>query len=127
MTHKATLNKHVSFVIFCPVNNPDSITFILSVAPRITPFAFEDSPINAGEYASIQCTVPNGDLPINIEWNFNGQSIKQYSEITISKIGRRGSSLTLESITHNLSGNFTCIASNTAGYYQHTAELLVNG
>lgn len=102
------------------------VIFLL-VAPRITPFAFEDSPINAGEYTTIQCAVPNGDLPINVEWKFNGNSLKQYSEITISKAGRRGSLLTIESVSHNLAGNYTCIASNKAGSYQHTAELLVNG
>lgn len=97
------------------------------VAPRITPFAFEDSSINAGEYATVQCAVPNGDLPMNIEWKFNGESLKQYSEISISKIGKRGSILTIESVSYNLAGNYTCIGTNRAGSYQHTAELSVNG
>lgn len=83
--------------------------------------------MNEGEYTSLTCMVPSGDFPINIEWNFNGQDIKKYIEISVSKAGRRGSLLTIESVTYNLAGNFTCIALNKAWSYQHTAELLVNG
>lgn len=97
------------------------------VAPRITPFSFEDNPINAGDYVSLTCMAPYGDLPINVEWKFNGNSLKQYSEMTVAKAGRRGSLLTIESVSYNLAGNYTCVASNRAGYYQQTAELLVNG
>lgn len=103
------------------------IIFTYLVPPRIAPFSFEEGPINSGDYASIQCTVPNGDLPINIEWTFNGDNFRQYAEIVVSKNGRRGSTLTIDSVSYSLAGNYTCIASNRAGYYQHTAQLLVNG
>lgn len=100
---------------------------ICLVPPRITPFEFEDGPINAGEYTSIQCMVPSGDLPLNITWLFNGKNIKNYQEISVSKTGRRGSTLMIESTSYSLSGNFTCVASNQAGEMQYTAELQVNG
>lgn len=93
----------------------------------MAPFAFEEGPINAGDYASIQCTVPNGDLPLRIEWSFNGENVKRFSEITVAKSGRRGSTLTIDPVSYTLAGNYTCLASNSAGFYQHTAQLLVNG
>lgn len=71
--------------------------------------------------------VPNGDLPLTIEWTLNGESVKQFPQISLSKSGRRGSMLTIESVSDNLAGNYTCFASNKAGFYQHTAELHVNG
>lgn len=97
------------------------------VPPRVTPFVFEDSPINSGDYASVQCTVPKGDLPIKITWKLNGDNIENHPEISISKNGRRGSALTIESISHSLAGNYTCSAENKAGISEHTANLLVNG
>lgn len=97
------------------------------VPPRIAPFNFEQESINAGEYAYVQCMIPNGDLPIGIDWTFNGVNVKKYAEMSISKIGKRGSTLTIDHVTYNLAGNYTCVASNNAGSYQHTAQLLVNG
>lgn len=98
-----------------------------AVPPRIPSFSFEEGPINAGDYASIQCTVPNGDLPINIEWSVNGENVNGYPEISVSKSGRRGSTLTIDPVSYKLAGNYTCVASNRAGFYQHTAQLFVNG
>lgn len=102
------------------------ISFVL-VPPRITPFAFEDSPINAGEYATIQCIVPNGDLPISISWKVNEDPVENHPDISLSKVGRRGSALTIESISYSLTGNFTCLAVNSAGISQYTTLLQVNG
>lgn len=97
------------------------------MAPRVTPFVFEDSPINSGDYASVTCTVPDGDLPIKITWKLNGKAAGTYPDISISKIGRRGSALTIESISHGLAGNFTCAATNKAGYSEYSTNLQVNG
>lgn len=98
-----------------------------SVPPRITPFAFDDGPINAGEYTSLTCMAPSGDLPLNITWLFNGKSVNGYQEISTTKAGRRGSNLMIESASYYLSGNYTCVAMNNAGTYHYSAELLVNG
>lgn len=70
---------------------------------------------------------PSGDLPLNVTWLFNGKSVKSYHEISVTKVGRRGASLMIESATYSLSGNYTCRASNSAGSFEYTTELLVNG
>lgn len=75
----------------------------------------------------MQCMVSSGDLPLNISWVFNGKDIRKFQEISVSKVGRRGSTLMIESTSYSLSGNYTCVAVNKAGASEYTAELLVNG
>lgn len=97
------------------------------VAPRIAPFSFEETPLHSGQYAFIQCVVPDGDLPIDINWQFNGRNIDEFPDIVVAKAGRRGSTLTIESITYSLAGNYSCHAKNKAGLFVYTAQLQVNG
>lgn len=35
--------------------------------------------------------------------------------------------MTIESISHSLAGNYTCVAQNWAGFSEYTADLHVNG
>lgn len=98
-----------------------------TVPPRITPFSFEDNPLQDGQYVQVTCLASEGDLPIKIEWTLNGESTKQFSEITVAAMGQRSSILSIESASYAVAGNFSCTASNLAGHSSHTAELLVTG
>lgn len=69
----------------------------------------------------------DGDLPLKIEWLLNGKELNDFSDITISSAGRRGSILTIESTQYEHAGNFTCNAENEAGKVDYTAGLQVNG
>lgn len=97
------------------------------VAPRITPFYFEDNPLHSGEYAQINCLVAVGDIPITIDWSLNGEAIDNHQEITVSKGGKRSSMVTIESVSYSNAGNYSCHAKNAAGENVFTTELLVNG
>lgn len=99
----------------------------LPVPPRITPFYFEDNPVHAGQYIQITCLAPEGDIPIDIEWELNGKPIGNFQEISTSKMGKRSSFLTIESVSHLNAGNYTCRATNKAENFQYVAELNVNG
>lgn len=101
--------------------------FFALVLPRITPFAFEDNPVHEGQFAQISCSASEGDLPLTMEWTLNSQSIRRYSEIAVSNIGKRTSILVIESVSYTHAGNYTCTARNAAGGSSYTAELLVNG
>lgn len=103
--------------IFCP----------FPVLPRIVPFSFEDGPASSGQDISITCTVPEGDLPIDISWFLNDKSINEYSGITTVKAGKRNQVLNIETVAAEHSGNFTCVANNKAGSVRYTADLFVNG
>lgn len=98
------------------------------MAPQIIPFNFGEDPVNAGDMTSIQCTVNKGDFPITIEWYFNNIRLEKMSfGILISVTSKRISTLSIESITAQHGGLFTCVASNNAGNTNYTSELIVNG
>lgn len=104
--------------LFCP--NP--------VPPQIMPFDFGDEPTNYGESTAVQCMITKGDLPLTINWSLNNQLIYNTNNgITINKMSSRLSSLSIESINDRHRGIFKCIASNSAGVDELSAELKVNG
>lgn len=73
------------------------------------------------------CHVAKGDLPLKISWIHNGLPLFSHLGIITNKIGDRISLLTINSVKAINSGNYTCIATNVAGYTSVTAELLING
>lgn len=95
--------------------------------PRIIPFSFEENPLHEGQYAQLNCLVAEGDLPIDIEWTLNGEPLERFSEISFTKVGKRNSILTIESVSHINAGNYTCKARNIAGESAHVTQLQVNG
>lgn len=104
----------------CPLSHLS--IFVLSVAPVITPFAFESSPMNAGGFTMLHCTVPLGDLPLNITWAYPRPGLA-----SVRQVADRIAMLTIESLSAYHAGDYTCHASNDAGTATHMATLLVNG
>ncbi|XP_039227508.1 Down syndrome cell adhesion molecule-like protein Dscam2 isoform X45 [Drosophila yakuba] len=102
-----------------------SLEVQVMVLPRIIPFAFEEGPAQVGQYLTLHCSVPGGDLPMNINWTLDGQSISEDLGITTARVGRRGSVLTIEAVEASHAGNFTCHARNLAGHQQFTTPLNV--
>jgi Down syndrome cell adhesion molecule-like protein 1 len=97
------------------------------VLPQIVPFDFGDEAINSMDMVSASCTVNKGDTPIDIGWRFNNQSLYTNNGVLVSRTSQRISVLSIESVKHRHTGNYTCIAKNSAGVVQHTAVLHVNG
>lgn len=95
--------------------------------PKIATFSFGDEPLNFGESASAQCTISGGDLPVEFKWLLNGVEIPLYLEVSTSKIGKRINVLSIESVTADHSGNYSCVVSNQAGAAEFTAPLIVIG
>lgn len=95
--------------------------------PRITPFYFEDNPVHSGQYVQVSCSVTEGDFPINIFWQLNGEIVSNVADTTVTPVGKRTSSLEIESVTYKHAGNYTCTATNQAGAAVFTTGLLVNG
>lgn len=83
--------------------------------------------MNDGDTASVQCTVTKGDNPVQFDWFLNGQLIKNMNGIFINQLGKRISTLHIDSVNAEHSGEYTCRAKNLAGSTNHTAVLLVNG
>lgn len=112
--------------IFCCCSN-FIFPLCFKVPPKITPFDFGDEPANFGDSVTVQCTISKGDLPVDINWLFNGYALNDYLGATTSKIGKKVSVLTIDSVNGHNAGNYTCIARNKAQTSEYTAELVVNG
>lgn len=91
------------------------------------PFSFEDGPASSGQDITVTCTVPEGDLPLELTWYLNNKNIEEYSGITSAKFGKRNLVLNIESVRAEHSGNYTCLANNKAGTVSYTTELKVYG
>ncbi|XP_063975858.1 cell adhesion molecule Dscam1 isoform X3 [Diachasmimorpha longicaudata] len=98
------------------------------VAPQIVPFSIGEEPANWGEQVSAMCSVLKGDQPIEIRWSLNSEPIthQSHSDITITKSGKMISLLSIDAVTAQHAGEYTCEASNQAGGVSHSATLVVN-
>lgn len=99
------------------------------VAPQIAPFTIGEEPANWGEQVSAICSVLKGDQPIEIRWSLNSQPIDRhsFSDISITKSGKMISLLSIDSVSAQHAGEYTCEASNQAGGTSRSATLVVNG
>lgn len=79
------------------------------------------------DMVSASCTVNKGDLPIKITWVRNNQPIYSNDGVSISRTNQRISIVSIESVRDRHSGNYTCIAENSAGSVNYTTSLWVNG
>lgn len=92
------------------------------------PFTFGDDPVSPGDSIGVQCVITKGDVPIQIDWMFNDQSLRTgQNGINIINISTKTSLLNIVSINAQHRGNYTCIAKNKAGLSEFAAELKVNG
>lgn len=98
-----------------------------SVSPQINHFDFGDETINSGDMATASCAVTKGDFPLNITWVFNDLPLNVVHGVTISRVNKRISTLSIESARAEDSGKYTCLAENAAGKSEYSSLLNVNG
>ena len=100
------------------------------VKPEIEPFSFNLNTVNGKNTAKVLCTVITGDLPIDIKWLKNGHPLTASSaakNLSITQLDDMMVMLRLSTLTVNDSGNYTCLARNTAGEARYTTTLYVKG
>lgn len=99
-----------------------------AVAPKMMPFTFGNDPLESSQSTTVQCSITTGDLPLNIEWLFNGKPIAaELEDVIVSKISKRAGALSIESVSAKHVGNYTCVGRNAAGNASYTTQLLLNG
>ena len=91
------------------------------------PFSFGDEPFTSGASAHTVCAATEGDLPMDINWIFEGQKHSSMMGIATLKVGPRSNMLTIESVAAAHSGQYTCMARNGAGSRNFTTSLIVYG
>ncbi|CAH1646621.1 unnamed protein product [Spodoptera littoralis] len=98
------------------------------VPPLIMPFNFGEVPFNPGDTALVNCVATKGDLPLDISWTFSSETIDSslQRDITTMPLNPRASILTINSVSANHQGNYTCIVQNAAGRAEYAATLVVN-
>ena len=96
-------------------------------APEIVPFSFGADVVNHREFAQLTCVVRKGDEPLSITWSLKGDDISSDPSMSTNVLGSRVSMLTITSVEHRHSGEYTCRAENPAGIATHSTELRVNG
>ncbi|CAB4063838.1 DSCAM [Lepeophtheirus salmonis] len=118
----------------CTISNERSVSarenFELSVAipPKIEPFHFKDD-LQVGGRIRVSCTASLGDLPIKFEWLFNSHRLlegEHSNGISITTVDAFSSSLVIPKLSTGHSGNFTCVASNSAASDTFSSSLTVN-
>lgn len=102
-------------------------SYLLAVPPKLSPFAITDEPLALGDYFQLMCTVLHGDTPLNITWYFNDEPITYIEGITKLMISKRSSSLNIDSVSGQHSGNYTCIGANAAGRAIISTTLSIRG
>lgn len=99
----------------------------ISVPPKLAPFAVNDDPLHLGDFFQLNCAVIHGDFPYNITWLFNEQPVNYLSGVSILMVGKRSSSLNIDSVSGQHAGNYSCIGSNTAGTAVISTSLSIRG
>jgi len=82
--------------------------------------------LKEGVYFSTFCTVNEGSLPLFFSWHKDNQVIAD-SNVKISSINERSSTLSIEKVSANDSGNYTCHVRNAFGNDEHTISLIIKG
>ncbi|XP_023225157.1 Down syndrome cell adhesion molecule homolog [Centruroides sculpturatus] len=94
-----------------------------SEAPKIQPFVLPDG-LSIGNKASMSCSVVSGEPPLAFSWLKNGKNIETNDKIQIRQY-EDVSFLSIEPLTHNSNGNYTCLVKNNFGSDEFTLSLLV--
>ena len=89
--------------------------------------SFGNDVVDEGDYGQLFCSVIRGDAPFSFTWSLHGDIVHTEPGLTTNQIGGRTSILTIDSIGHRHSGQYTCTVSNAAGQASETTMLRVNG
>lgn len=110
-----------------PARLRDRLFLLFPVIPKLLPFTFGENPLNSGQVVTVPCAVVEGDQPLKLRWTLNGHTISPHSGISIVDLGGRGAILSIGSVQATHAGTYTCIAENSAGRHELSADLIVNG
>ncbi|XP_066154117.1 cell adhesion molecule Dscam1 isoform X2 [Euwallacea fornicatus] len=98
------------------------------VPPKILPINPMTDLLREGMRAAITCQIMEGDLPITFGWERDGKPIINNAALgtAIRRIDEFSSSLIIDQVSSQHSGNYTCVASNVAGREKYIVPLTVN-
>ncbi|KAG0436162.1 hypothetical protein HPB47_018104, partial [Ixodes persulcatus] len=98
----------------------------LSEKPDIQPFSFSKN-IALGQKASVACVVIGGSEPFHFEWTHNGKTIVNKASKYVRENMENIATVTIQKVSAEDVGNYTCTVSNSFGKDSHSASLVVEG
>ncbi|GFQ76438.1 ig-like domain-containing protein [Trichonephila clavata] len=97
-----------------------------SDAPQIGAFSFPKE-LDAGMRASVQCAIIRGNPPFKFSWFKDEHKLTDARGVSIRKFDEFTSNLVIARVEADSNGNYTCQVSNSAGFDQKSAVLLIKG
>ena len=102
----------------------------LKVAPLVEQFVFPKN-LTRGKRLRVICTVTEGDLPIDVQWRFNGVPFLGSSgaagNVRVRRIDEYTSLLAISNLETDHAGNYSCAAKNTVSEFVRSAVLTIRG
>ncbi|KAK8765882.1 hypothetical protein V5799_007340 [Amblyomma americanum] len=116
----------------CTVSNSageSSFTAPLTVrdaneTPVIMPYSFPKN-VALGQKTIVTCVAQSGTGPLEFRWRHNGRPIADTTSRYEKKLSDRVSTMSIERLSAEDLGNYTCVVSNSAGSDTFTAPLVV--
>ncbi|GFY47205.1 titin [Trichonephila inaurata madagascariensis] len=116
-------------IYICEVNNDvgeilqKQATVIVHDAPKIVPFHFPTM-VEIQKKASVACILEQGRTPLQFKWVKNQNQLHETKNIKIKSLDDV-SIITIDPVTSNDSGNYSCLVSNSFGKDSYTSPLIV--
>jgi Down syndrome cell adhesion protein 1 len=103
-------------------------TIGIAVAPKVVPFSAPAN-LQQGERTTLTCTVARGDSPLSLQWMKDGKAIlpAELKSVKLLNFDEFNSMLTIESLSIQHIGNYSCLAANLAGESSVSTNINVNG
>ena len=98
------------------------------VAPVINPFSSPPN-LREGMRGMLTCSVLEGDPPVKIQFLKDGKLLRSKADnhIKLDSTNEFSSTLFISKVSFEDSGNYTCIASNSAASNSYSVKMIVNG
>ena len=138
----------------CTVHTHTSLSFtfcthvlflhLCTVAPVVEQFVFPKN-LTRGKRLRVICTVTEGDLPIDVQWRFDGVPILSSGsgspsgspagfgmdpgarQVTLRRIDQYTSLLAISNLDTTHAGNYSCLARNKVAQHVRSAVLTIRG
>ncbi|XP_047108457.1 Down syndrome cell adhesion molecule-like protein 1 homolog isoform X1 [Schistocerca piceifrons] len=115
----------------CVASNPDGLTsrsklMVQVMEAPVIDRLYTKKDVQKGMRVHLHCVVVKGDFPISLQWLKDGKIIPYRLSVAERTIDEYSSTLTINKVTEEHRGNYTCIAGNAVANTSHTTQLIVN-
>ncbi|KAH6921921.1 hypothetical protein HPB50_006466 [Hyalomma asiaticum] len=99
-------------------------SLVVDAPPVIMPFSFAEDTV-LGDRVLLTCAVTRGTAPFSISWTHRGRPIVDSINKHATLLSGNVATLTIEKVSAEDVGNYTCTATNAAGSGSFTAALTI--